>query len=361
MRRGRLCAIALLVGIAGTAAGCGEKAAAPRHGGVLGAGAGGGTWATPTELRWLRRLGAWNARIADGLARAGAIESDSRSVQLLAERDPTTLAQTQRALAPATGCSSGLAAVGAAPTARLRDAAAAFARACVHLEQIAPRTTRAVAGGGDAAVARANSEVEAGTQLLLRANDLVPPGEAQELPVVAGPGSGSRVEPQLSRSASDLAGREVEVRCWSASDWPRLVQEEYAYAGRIDRDTLGFAGVLGRRANLHPDVCRNLEDLVARSVYPNDAHGLLAMAASLVTLAHESQHLKGYADEAVAECYGMQLARRAAALLGVERDYADRMLKAYWARYGRELPAYRSPECRDGGRLDLDRGTGTWP
>jgi hypothetical protein len=151
------------------------------------------------------------------------------------------------------------------------------------------------------------------------------------------------------------------VRCWSDRDWKRLLVEEDAYGGHMGHETLGFAAVMGMRANLHPEVCRNLEDLVARRIYPTDPRGLLAMAASLVTLAHETQHLKGYADEATAECYGMQLARRAASRLGVEGDYASRLLRAYAGRYGDELPEYRSPECRDGGALDLHPASAAWP
>jgi hypothetical protein len=36
-------------------------------------------------------------------------------------------------------------------------------------------------------------------------------------------------------------------------------------------------------------------------------------------------------------------------------------VRAYWRHYGEELPAYRSAECRQGGKLDLRRAESIWP
>src|SRR5438874_13615268 len=115
MVRGRLCATALLLGIASAPVGCGGPSPGVRPtAGVLGAGVEGGSWATPAELAWLRRLGAWNRRLVGGLQAAGELETDPRTARLLLARDEATLARTQRALAPATACASDLRQVGPA-------------------------------------------------------------------------------------------------------------------------------------------------------------------------------------------------------------------------------------------------------
>jgi hypothetical protein len=357
----------LLLPVAATAllaAACGGGSTAATHAGVLGAGQPGpAAWATPAELRWLRRLGTWNARLSDGLAAVGDVERDPSQVRLLVARDPALTARTRAALAPASSCSSDFrTGVGPAPTQRLAAVGDAYLAACAHLERVAPLTAETVRTQDVSVLARANAEVEQGTALLARADDLVPPGERRPLPVVAGRSDASRIEPTLSRLVTELAGKSAEVRCWSRADWRRLLVEERAVSGgSIDDLTIGFANVRGTRANLSPEVCANLVSVVYERARPRDPRDVLALAASVVTIAHEAQHMRGVADEAVAECYGIQLARRTAIALGVERSYADTLVAAYWRHYPSNLPAYRSPECRDGGSLDLDAASHVFP
>jgi len=344
--------------------GCGGgSGTAHRESGVLGAGQPESAWATPVELGWLRRLGAWNGRLTEGLRRAALIESDPASSRLLLAHNGATIRAHEAALAPAVRCSSDLRAqAGPPPTARLDHAYGVFLAACRHLERVQALATRAIESRASAAVAEARREADTGAGLLLQANELIPPGETQALPVVGGPSEQSRIEPRLSRVAADPAGKSVEVRCWSAADWRRLLVEERTLSpSRLGGDTLGFTTVAGSRENLHPDVCANLADLSYRHAEPQAPADVLSMAASVVTLAHESQHARGVVDEPTAECYGMQLVRRTAAELGVSAAYAARLAAAYWKHYPHELPSYRSPECRDGGALDLDPSSTTWP
>ena len=85
-------------------------------------------------------------------------------------------------------------------------------------------------------------------------------------------------------------------------------------------------------------------------------------AEALKILAHESYHLRGVKGEATAECYAMQAVPRVArALAGV--SFADAHALAvivYLVGYPGLPSAYRSAECRPGGRLDLSSGP-TWP
>ena len=85
------------------------------------------------------------------------------------------------------------------------------------------------------------------------------------------------------------------------------------------------------------------------------------LAAAIVTLSHEPQHSKGIADEFVAECSAIQLAKTTAIRLGTSAAYAAAFVHAYWRHYGEELPAYRSADCRKGGNLDLRRSDSIWP
>ena len=75
-----------------------------------------------------------------------------------------------------------------------------------------------------AQLARGNARGAA--QRFLEANQLLPPGEAHDLPLIAGASRVSRVEPRFGAIASVLAGKDVEARCWSRRDWVKLMREE---------------------------------------------------------------------------------------------------------------------------------------
>jgi hypothetical protein len=358
---GLACAACLVVtGCAGEPR---QAKATPRTSSVLAAGPDGGSWASDAELAWLRRLGAWDMRLVAGLRRAAAIESSPKLVRKLLQHDSTTVLAHNNALGVAGTCSADLrSSVGSPPTARLRRAVDRFARACLHLQRFHNAMTLAVFRGEDYLLRQAQHEARLGGQMLLRADSSLPPGEVRPLPVVAGDSPRSRIEPRFGRVASRLAGKTVEVRCWSQADWLRLLREEKAYTKhRIDENTLGFAGIDGDRASLAPRVCDALVDLAYHGARPADATARFQLAAAVVTLAHEPQHSKGVAVEAQAECYAIQLTASTARRLGADAAYANGLAALYWEHYGAELPAYRSPECRDGGAYDLRPRVSAWP
>jgi hypothetical protein len=88
-------------------------------------------------------------------------------------------------------------------------------------------------------------------------------------------------------------------------------------------------------------------------------------AMALATVSHESYHLLGYRNEAKVECYGMQSIWFVASKLGaslaesqaIASFYATRMYPLRRTR----TPAYWSPECREGGTLDLRPTLASWP
>jgi hypothetical protein len=73
-------------------------------------------------------------------------------------------------------------------------------------------------------------------------------------------------------------------------------------------------------------------------------------------------HVSGIRDEATAECEGMQTIAKAAVLLGrpvAEGRYLTVVYARHWYRWWPSR--YRSPECHDGGRLDLRPAANVWP
>jgi hypothetical protein len=332
------------------------------EGHVLGAGMTSGSWATPAELAWLEKLGSWDTRLLRGLQSAARVETTPRLAQKLMKRDGRTVVLHSRALEPAGSCAADLTTtVGAPPTARLHRAFDTFRLACKHLQRFHGAITLAI-NGQDSEIGKARTEGKRAAGLLLAADQMLPPGEVRSLPVIAGDVGQSRLEPRFGRVASALAGKQLEVRCWSGADWPRLIREESSYTdGKLGANTLGFAGIGGTRVNLGPAVCDGLVDLAYRRARPTDEAGQLMLAAAVVTLSHEPQHSIGIALESAAECNAIQLANGTAIKLGASPAYAAALVRTYWRHYEEELPAYRSSECRRGGKLDLGRADSIWP
>jgi hypothetical protein len=352
---GSLAAVALTVGCA--------VHQRSTEGRVLGAGVEDGSWASPSEIAWLGKLGAWDTRLLRGLQTAARVESTPMLADKLMHRDGRTVVIHARALEPAGSCDSDLTTkVGSAPTVRLQRAYDIFRTACAHLQRFHGAITLAVSERRAAEIDEAQHEANRAAAVLLQADQMLPPGEVRALPVIAGNAEQSRIEPRFGRVASRLAGKPIEVRCWSTGDWARLMREEGSYThGKLGPDTLGFAGIGGSRVNLGPTVCDGLADLAYDHARPVDDAGQLMLAAAIVTLSHEPQHSKGIADEFVAECNAIQLANTTAIRLGATAANAASLVHAYWRHYGEELPSYRSADCRKGGKLDLGRADSIWP
>jgi hypothetical protein len=81
------------------------------------------------------------------------------------------------------------------------------------------------------------------------------------------------------------------------------------------------------------------------------------------TAAHETIHLVGVGDEAVAECYGMQILGLWVWLLSGDQAFGAESAADYWTWYQAHRPGtdYGSYDCVPGGALDLDVSHGEWP
>ena len=247
------------------------------------------------------------------------------------------------------------------PDARHRRTVQLLQQACRAFRAGAEADARALVADTEALVSAARRWSE-GTALLAQANRALPrplPIDALPLPSVGAAVSFSRVEPELTRAAREVLGRDAEARCWSEPDWKRLV------AGQQD----GGEGVIWAYAVIHtstvhlsPWVCDDLNALLYGGARPDDDDELLLLAASVQTFAHEVLHLAEGSNEAVVECVAIQRVRPIAELLGLDEEEGARLAEAYWEEIYPDMPAeYRSRDCRPGGPLDRERERDEWP
>jgi hypothetical protein len=173
----------------------------------------------------------------------------------------------------------------------------------------------------------------------------------------------SRADHVYTRVVSALAGHRTRVYCWSRGDWRARAAERVARSPGAER--LGpwraFTRMSRRSVHLSPEICTELARL-AREPDPLWRGGSVdGLAWAVETLAHEAVHARGIADEAKAECYGMQAIPQVAAQLGRTPLEGRYLAAVYWKHWYAWLQTpFRSPECRNGGRLDL-HARNRWP
>ena len=159
-------------------------------------------------------------------------------------------------------------------------------------------------------------------------------------------------EERLGAVASEIAGREVRVRC------PGPIIRHFAWDTVEGSVRFDAAGKPADETRLQDFSCAQLDALAEGRESGTDEDVALAVNV----LAHEAWHLAGIADEAVAECRSMQTLAWTAERLGVPADEGRRLAALYLAtRHGALPPRYKSPECRDGGALDLRPDDPAWP
>ena len=154
---------------------------------------------------------------------------------------------------------------------------------------------------------------------------------------------------RFSDEASRIADKPVEVRCDEARDYVGAVQHADGVA------TLG-----GSLAIVTPEICHDLY----RLAFDGDVNGSRTGRA-IAVLAHEAWHLRGEGVESTTECYALQSGVELGRRLGLSEGDARRLMRQQLtenALRGAESLAYRlTSECRDGGRLDLDRASDSFP
>ena len=154
---------------------------------------------------------------------------------------------------------------------------------------------------------------------------------------------------RFSAEASRIADKPVSIRCDEARDYVGAVQHAD-----------GVAVVGGDLGILTPEICHDLY----RMAFDGETTGARTGRAVAV-LAHEAWHLRGTSDEGTTECYALQSGVELGTRLGLSEDTARRLMRQQLVENqlrGASTLEYRiPPECRDGGRLDLDPGDASFP
>ena len=165
----------------------------------------------------------------------------------------------------------------------------------------------------------------------------------------------SKLDPRLADGIRAVSGIESTVRCWTKPGWKRLEKI-------MHRSLSGLADTGVYEIHLHPFACQGVRFLLAGN-QPESGDEALFVAEGLVVLTHEGTHFTSAgSNEAVVECRAMQNAHLVAARLGIDEDYARHLARLYWEQaYPRNDPVYGSPECRDGGIMDVNPDSSDWP
>jgi hypothetical protein len=170
-------------------------------------------------------------------------------------------------------------------------------------------------------------------------------------------------ENRLALVATEVALRDVDVSC--PGFWTRLV-EITPNAGWVDFDEHGRPS---DHTSLSASTCKSLERVwrgkqhsFACLLAGGCDEGTLRAAHGIVTLAHESWHLRGMVNEAQTQCYAVQTTEQVARALGASPVDA-RMIALRVAADDAAAPPdeYHSRECRPGGAFDLHPETPDWP
>jgi hypothetical protein len=154
---------------------------------------------------------------------------------------------------------------------------------------------------------------------------------------------------RFSDEASRIAEKPVTIYCDESGDFVGAVQHAD-----------GVAEVGGDHAYVTPEICLDLY----RLAFEDDVRGSRTGRA-LAVLAHETWHLRGVADEGTTECYALQSGVEIGQRLGLSEGRARQLMRQQLtenALRGRGSFEYLvPPECRDGGRLDLDPSGTAFP
>ena len=263
-------------------------------------------WKEATEFEWLGAYRAWSDGI-DGSLQTGLVISRTECESTFDDE------------------------VGEPPQERLQPVRAAARHACAALTPAGWRN-------GKADVVRA---------LIDAHDDLVPP----------------RRRPDISEIVSSSIGVQPDVYCWQPAGWAAFSEQDAIVRGGAETSLKGIADRARNRIDLDPGVCGGLRWYLRRTRPTSLSYENFELADALMVLTHQAEHLKApAASEAEVECYAVQHVRPLIRAAGWGARYAGELALQAWELSYQELPsAFRSPACRDGGRLDRNPGSEAWP
>ena len=160
----------------------------------------------------------------------------------------------------------------------------------------------------------------------------------------------AQTEAILSREASTIARHPATVTCDKTGDYVGFVQ-----------DADGLAEVGGDQAFLTPEICDTLYQLAVK----HRVQSFSRTARAVAVLGHESWHLRGEANEGLANCYGYQSGVEIGVNLGLSESSARAMMREQLATNASDSgpnSQYRVPSgCRNGGGEDLRPTAAAFP
>lgn len=158
-------------------------------------------------------------------------------------------------------------------------------------------------------------------------------------------------ERRLAEVASSLVGMKVSVDCQTLSQAWTSAHAEAGYV-RFDADDRPEPV-----ATITVDTCDDLQAW-AGSDHENPS---LPQVIAVHVLTHESMHMAGHRDEAVAECAAVQRDARTAVLLGADPTQARALARRYWQQVYPRIPdAYRTANCASDAPLDEHTADAPW-
>jgi hypothetical protein len=165
---------------------------------------------------------------------------------------------------------------------------------------------------------------------------------------------------RLAVVATGIVGHRVGVRC------PNLFKKLVSVSDQAGTVKFDEQGRPANYTDLAPDTCDALHGVDTADLSCLDSATCdreeWKLAWALHTLAHESFHLRGVADENIAECYAMQTTARVAVALGIPAARAAQLQRWVWTRgYPNEPQEYSTTKCHNGGPYDLNLYSSVWP
>ena len=176
-------------------------------------------------------------------------------------------------------------------------------------------------------------------------------------------GATTTFEPELSRVAAGIAGRQARTHCWQEGDWEAL-SEQYSSLGSLEFWLAGLASPAAGRIDLSPYVCERLRPYLVHGRLPSlVSYEAYELSEALVVLAHEAEHLRQPdASEAEVECRALQRVRGLVRAEGHGPQLQSELALLAWdIGYPENLEQYRTEACADGGPLDLHPASRAWP
>ncbi len=160
-------------------------------------------------------------------------------------------------------------------------------------------------------------------------------------------------ERELGHAASLVAKRDVGVRCQG------LLGNLVDIGSELGTVQFDAEGEPANVTHIKRDACKWARD------YASGNHRVtLNHAVGVHVIAHEAIHLRGWTNEALTECYGMQHDAVVARALGASQTQAQRLADFYWRMVYPDMPdEYRMSEadCSNGGKYDLHKNSDIWP